>query len=69
MAWHGTDGQQLYYEDSGRGDVVVLMPGWGGSVVDLDHLRRELEYGFRVIAVDLPGSGRSEPQPRYYDAT
>ena len=66
MAWHGTDGQQLYYEDSGRGDVVVLMPGWGGSVVDLDHLRRELEYGFRVIAVDLPGSGRSQPQPRRY---
>ena len=31
MAWHGPPGRQLYYEDSGRGDAVVLMPGWGGS--------------------------------------
>ncbi len=25
--------------------------------------------GYRVIAADLPGSGRSEPQPRTYTAT
>jgi pimeloyl-ACP methyl ester carboxylesterase len=68
MAWHGPDGQQLYYEDTGRGDTVVLMPGWGGSITDLDRLRRELASGFRVIAVDLPGSGRSQPQPRSYTA-
>jgi valacyclovir hydrolase len=62
MAWHGP----LYYEDTGRGDAVVLMPGWGGSISDLDRLRRDLTGGFRVIAVDLPGSGRSQPQPRHY---
>ncbi|GAA1882973.1 alpha/beta fold hydrolase [Asanoa iriomotensis] len=60
---------QLYYEDSGRGDAVVLMPGWGGSIVDLNGVRRELGSGFRVIAVDLPGSGRSQPQPRDYPPT
>jgi len=64
MAWHGPPGRQLYYEDSGRGDAVVLMPGWGGSIADLTRLRRDLADGFRVIAVDLPGSGRSQPQPR-----
>jgi valacyclovir hydrolase len=31
-------------------------------------LRAALLSGFRVIAVDLPGSGRSEPQPRSYTA-
>jgi valacyclovir hydrolase len=66
MAWHGPSGRQLYYEDSGSGDVVVLMPGWGGSIVELDRLRRDLADGFRVVAVDLPGSGRSQPQPRHY---
>lgn len=66
MAWHGPDGERIYYKDTGRGDTVVLMPGWGGSVIDLDRLRRELVSGFRVIAVDLPGSGRSQPQPRRY---
>lgn len=66
MAWHGPLGRQLYYEDSGRGDPVLLMPGWGGSIADLDRLRRDLADGFRVVAVDLPGSGRSQPQPRHY---
>jgi valacyclovir hydrolase len=42
------------------------MPGWGGSIADLGRLRRDLADGFRVVAVDLPGSGRSQPQPRRY---
>lgn len=66
MAWHGPQGRQLYYEDSGRGDAIVLMPGWGDSIADLGRLRRDLADGFRVVAVDLPGSGRSQPQPRHY---
>ena len=67
-AWHGTDHRawQLDHEDSGRGDAVVLMPGWGGSIADLGLLRRDLADGFRVVVVDLPGSGRSQPQPRHY---
>ena len=68
MAWHGPDGRRLYYEDTGRGDAVVLMPGWGGSIIELSQLCAALSPGFRVIAVDLPGSGRSEPQPRSYEA-
>jgi valacyclovir hydrolase len=66
MAWHGPHGSQLYYEDAGRGETVVLLPGWGGSIAGLGNLRRELSDGFRVIAADLPGSGRSQPQPRRY---
>jgi valacyclovir hydrolase len=69
MTWYVPDGQQIYYEEGGRGDAVVLLPGWGGSVIDLDRLRSELVSGFRVIAVDLPGSGRSQPQPRHYAST
>ncbi|NUR69210.1 MAG: alpha/beta hydrolase [Hamadaea sp.] len=69
MSWYGPDGQQIYYEDAGQGDTVLLMPGWGSSVVDLNRLRDDLAYGFRVIAVDLPGSGRSQPQPRHYPPT
>jgi pimeloyl-ACP methyl ester carboxylesterase len=66
MAWHGPLGSRLYYEDAGRGETVVLLPGWGGSIAGLGNLRRELSDGFRVIAADLPGSGRSQPQPRRY---
>jgi valacyclovir hydrolase len=66
MPWHGPDGRRLYYEDTGRGDTVLLMPGWAGSIAEFGELRRELVSGFRVVAADLPGSGRSEPQPRRY---
>jgi valacyclovir hydrolase len=66
VAWHGPPGRQFYYEDRGRGDAVVLMPGWGGSIAGLGRLRRDLADGFRVVAVDLPGSGKSGPQPRHY---
>jgi pimeloyl-ACP methyl ester carboxylesterase len=66
MAWYGQEGRQIYYEDTGRGDPVLLLPGWGGSIVDLDRVRSELGAGFRVIAADLPGCGRSQPQPRRY---
>jgi pimeloyl-ACP methyl ester carboxylesterase len=65
MAWHGPPGRQLYYEDSGRGDAVVLMPGWGGSTADLNRLRRDLADGFRVVAVDLPGSWLSATALRW----
>lgn len=66
MAWHGPDGRQIYYEDTGRGDTVLLMPGWGGNIAEFSALRSELASGFRVVAADLPGSGRSGPQPRRY---
>lgn len=69
MPWHGPDGQQMYYEDTGRGETVVLMPGWAGNIIELNRLRAGLAGGFRVLAVDLPGSGRSQPQPRRYTAT
>lgn len=66
MAWHGPDGRRIYYESTGLGEPVLLLPGWAGSIVDLDRLRQQLGQGFRLIAADLPGSGRSEPQPRDY---
>lgn len=70
MAWYGPDGRRLYYEDSGgAGDAVVLLPGWAGNIAEFAGLRRALAGGLRVIAADLPGSGRSEPQPRHYAAT
>ncbi|MGH3448796.1 MAG: alpha/beta fold hydrolase [Nocardioidaceae bacterium] len=69
MPWFGPDGQRIYYEDHGRGETVLVLPGWAGSIAEIRHLRAALEDGFRVIAADLPGSGRSQPQPRQYDAS
>jgi pimeloyl-ACP methyl ester carboxylesterase len=69
MAWQEVRGERIYYESTGRGDAVLLLPGWAGSIIEFGQLRQELSMGFRVIAADLPGSGRSEPQPRQYAPT
>jgi valacyclovir hydrolase len=70
MAWfeHGTS--RIYYEEQGTGNPVLVLPGFAGSIEEFVALREALvTAGFRVIAADLPGSGRSEPQPRTYTAT
>jgi pimeloyl-ACP methyl ester carboxylesterase len=69
MAWYGPDGQRIYYESTGSGEPVLMMPGWGSRISDLDRLRHELGPGTRLVAADLPGSGNSEPQPRDYPAS
>ena len=70
MAWfeHGTS--RIYYEEQGSGTPVLVLPGFAGSIEEFSALRDALvAAGYRVIAADLPGSGRSEPQPRTYTAT
>jgi len=70
MAWfeHGTS--RIYYEAQGSGDSVLVLPGLFGSIEEFSGLRDALVVaGYRVIAADLPGSGRSEPQPRAYTAS
>ncbi len=69
MAWFDRGGARIYYEESGSGDPVLLMPGWGGTIDELAPLRAALAPTHRVIAADVPGSGKSGPQPRSYPRT
>lgn len=66
MAWFEQGSTKIYYEESGAGDPLLLLPGWGGSIEDLSGIRTALSAHFRVIAADPPGSGKSGPQPRTY---
>ncbi|HEX2742028.1 MAG TPA: alpha/beta hydrolase [Rubrobacter sp.] len=61
---HGTS--RIYYEVHGSGDPVLLLPGFAVSMTELSALREALAARYRVISADLPGSGRSGPQPREY---
>ena len=69
MSWfeHGT--ARIYYEEYGRGEPVLLLPGFAQGGDALSGVRTTLAAKYRVIAADLPGSGRSQPQPRAYTAT
>jgi pimeloyl-[acyl-carrier protein] methyl ester esterase len=53
----------LHCEVSGRGRDLVLLHGWGLNLRVWDELTRTLADRFRVIAIDLPGHGRSPWDP------
>jgi pimeloyl-[acyl-carrier protein] methyl ester esterase len=50
---------RLYTEVRGSGPALVLLHGWGLNVRVWDGLADALCDRFRIVAVDLPGHGRS----------
>jgi len=50
---------RLYTEVRGNGPALVLLHGWGLNVRVWDGLTAAVCDRFRIIAVDLPGHGRS----------
>jgi pimeloyl-ACP methyl ester carboxylesterase len=57
------EGRKLHFVDVGRGQPVVLVHGLGGSWLTWLENVPDLSAGHRVIALDLPGFGRSEAPP------
>jgi len=54
------DGTQIFYKDWGTGQPIVFSHGWPLSADDWDNqMFFFLEKGFRVIAHDRRGHGRS----------
>jgi valacyclovir hydrolase len=66
MPYFEHDGVRVYYEIRGEGEPMLALPGFTEDTGDLEELVRRLELNYRVIAADLPGSGRSGPIPRKY---
>lgn len=56
------DGRRLHYEIAGTGPDLVMIHGASGSLRDLTFsLRDRLTDRYRVIVVDRPGLGHSDP--------
>jgi non-heme chloroperoxidase len=55
-------GRRVYFEDNGSGDrAIILIHGWGMSLRLWDYsLPGLLDAGFRVVALDHRGCGRSD---------
>jgi pimeloyl-ACP methyl ester carboxylesterase len=51
---------RIHYTDIGEGQVVVLIHGYLETSEVLSSFTNKLSEKFRVIAVDLPGHGKSE---------
>ena len=60
------DGLELHYVEEGQGPATVLIHGLGGFAESWRHNMQELGRHGRVIALDLPGSGRSGKPRRPY---
>ena len=55
------DGTKLYYKDWGVGQSVILIHGWPLSADSWDDIAMAIaDAGFRVIAYDRRGFGRSQ---------
>jgi pimeloyl-ACP methyl ester carboxylesterase len=61
MPFAGVNGQRLYYEVGGEGDVVVLLHGFLADADSMEAPATGLATGLRAIRLDRRGHGRSNP--------
>lgn len=57
------DGITLNYYEQGEGPVILLLPGWPQTAYAWRKMIPLLSVSYRVIAVELPGMGNSNPLP------
>ena len=51
---------RIYFSDSGKGQAVILLHGYLESSRVWNGFAKKLSSEFRVITIDLPGSGQSD---------
>ena len=62
------DGTEIYYKDWGSGQPIVFSHGWPLSADDWDNqMLFFLRQGYRVVAADRRGHGRSEQVSEGHD--
>ena len=62
------DGVEIFYKDWGKGQPIVFSHGWPLSADDWDNqMLFFLGQGYRVIAHDRRGHGRSSQAPDGHD--
>jgi len=54
------NGQRIAYLDTGGGPPVILIHGFGGSMWQWEYQQAALAPHYRLITLDLPGSGLSD---------
>ena len=68
MKFTAKDDAQLFYRDMGDGAPVILIHGWPANADMFEYQTQDLlKKGFRVIAYDRRGFGRSDQTAANYD--
>ena len=55
------DNLAVNYELTGSGKTIVLLHGWGDNHATFNRLIERLQARFRLLSLDLPGFGGSQP--------
>ncbi len=61
--WIKVANLRIWYEVWGQGTPLLLLHGWGGTGESFRPLSRTLGSNYRLLALDLPGFGRSSLPP------
>jgi pimeloyl-ACP methyl ester carboxylesterase len=61
-------GLRVGYREAGSGNAIVLLHGVGESSFCWQDVMLRLACDHRVLALDLPGSGESDPSPGGYSS-
>ncbi|MYN05730.1 alpha/beta fold hydrolase [Pseudoduganella aquatica] len=61
------NGTRLHYVEGGKGETLVLLPGWPQTWWAFHKIMPELSKHYRVIALDLRGMGGSAKPEGGYD--
>lgn len=57
------NGININYVQKGSGELVVLLHGWGSNITLFANLIELLSKKYTVVAMDMPGFGKSEEPP------
>lgn len=57
------DSITVNYIEEGEGEAIVLLHGWGANITLYAGIINVLEQGHRVIALDMPGFGKTSEPP------
>ena len=60
---------ELNAKITGEGPGIVLLHGFCEDLTLWDELQQLLEHSYQVIAIDLPGFGKSDPMPGSFTLT
>lgn len=58
------DGITVNYIEEGEGDVILLLHGWGANITLYAGIIQVLSVNHRVIALDMPGFGKTPEPPK-----
>ena len=63
------NGLKIAYQVAGKGDVVLLLHGWGGEAASFQPVFEWIAHSHKVYALDLPGFGKSQVPPTAWNTS